>query len=168
MRINIFLLILCCFNFSCQNSGVKNIENQQFSEIKVDEFKKKNVSISSVLRFYNEEDKSLNITYLECDVLVNGKDVGTFIEKKPYEVPAKSILQVPVSASFKPENAFFNLDYGLIKIKSDIVSEVLIEGYILSVQNGEEKKIAIRTNQQVLFSNNKDLYLDEFGKIKEE
>lgn len=167
MRINFFFLLTFLLLVSCRSSSSKNIELQQFSPIKVDEFKKKNVRISSTLRFYNSQDISLNINYMEFDIIVNGKDVGTFIKKKSHLVPAKSIFELPITIDFKPEDAFLNLNYGLIKIKSDVVSNVSIEGFLLSNQNGEQEKITISVEQVVLFSNNKDLYLDEAGNVQE-
>ncbi|MFT4970194.1 MAG: LEA14-like dessication related protein [Chitinophagales bacterium] len=167
MRINIFLPTLVLMLGSCRSNSSKSLELQQFSEIKVSEFKKKKVGINTTLRFYNAEEKTLNISYIECDIVVNGKDVGTFIKKKNHDVPAKSIFELPIQVDFKPENAFLNLDYGMVKIKSDVVSDVSIEGYLLSRQNGNEEKVLISARQTVLFSNNKDLYIDEAGKIQE-
>lgn len=158
--LSVFLLV------SCQDKTSKSIELQQFNEIEVDEFKKKNVKISTVLHFYNSTDEVISINYAECDIYVNGKDVATFIKKQNYELPAKSILKLPITAEFKPEDAFLNLEYGTIKVKSDIVSEVLIHGYLLNTANGKEEKIPIETNQLVLFTNDGSLSLDENGKIQ--
>ena len=167
MRINIIFFGLLSLLFACKSNNSQLIELQQFSEVKVKEFKKKNVAISSTLRFYNSDEKDVKINYAEFDIHVNGKDVGTFIQKSDKNVPANGLFELPIEIEFSPESAFLNLDYGLIKIKSDIVSKVRIFGYLIIVQNGKEKKLEYDVTQKVLFSNNNDLFLDENGNLQE-
>ena len=167
MRLHIFFLSIIILCSSCSSNDKQNIELQQFTPIQVKEFKKKNVSISTVLRFYNAEEKEVKIEYAEFDIIVNGKDVGTFIEKKTKNVPANGLFELPISLDFAPEDAFLNLDYGMIKIKSDIVCKVAVRGYLSTSVNGKSKKLDYDVTQKVLFSNNKDLYLDENGNLQE-
>lgn len=166
MRPALFLIILLFLLASCGGNNLKSVEFQQFSDVQVEEFKKKNVEISTVLRFYNSSNETVSISYAECDIYVNGKDIGTYIKKTKYEVPAQSILKLPITAEFKPEDAFLNLEYGMVKIKSDVVSTVAFNGYLLNTANGKEEKIPIEDSQLVLFTNDNSLSLDENGKIK--
>lgn len=167
MRLHIFFLSIVILFSSCGSNTTQNIELQQFTPIQVKEFKKKNVSISTVLRFYNTEEKEVKIEYAEFDIIVNGKDVGTFIEKKTKNVPANGLFELPINIDFAPEDAFLNLDYGMMKIKSDIVCKVAVRGYLSTSINGKSKKLDYDLTQKVLFSNNKDLYLDENGNLQE-
>jgi len=147
--------------------GSQIIELQQFSEVEVVEFKKKNVAISTMLRFYNSDEKDVKIDYAEFDIYVNGKDVGTFIQKKSKNVPVSALFELPINVDFAPESAFLNLEYGIKKIKSDIVSKVRIAGFLTTSQNGKEKKLEYDITQKVLFSNNNKLYLDKDGNLQE-
>jgi hypothetical protein len=130
MRLHIFFLSLILFCISCESSNEQNLDLQQFTPVLVKEFKKKNVSISTLFRFYNNEEKEVNIAYAEFDIIVNGKDLGTFIQKKSKNVPANGLFELPIELDFTPEDAFLNLDYGIVKIKSDIVSKVALRGYL--------------------------------------
>ena len=167
MRLHIFFLSIVLFASSCGSSKKQNIELQQFTAIKVNEFKKKNVGISTVLRFYNADEKEVKLDYAEFDIIVNGKDVGTFIQKKSKSVPSNGLFELPIELDFAPEDAFSNLDYGMIKIKSDIVCNVAIRGYLNQTIDGKSKKLEFDATQKVLFTNNDDLYLDENGNLQE-
>lgn len=168
MRINIFILSILISLLACTSNDNQIIELQQFSPVKVREFKKKNVAISTTLRFFNSDEKDVKIEYAEFDIYVNGKDVGTFIQKKSKNVPVNGLFELPIDLEFAPESAFLNLDYGLVKIKSDIVCDVRIAGFLTSVQNGKEKKWDYDVTRKVLFSNNNKLYIDENGNIQEQ
>lgn len=167
MKLHIFFLSIILFLFSCNSNENQNLDLQQFTPVQVKEFKKKNVSISTVLRFHNKEEKEVLIDYAEFDVIVNGKDIGTFIQKKSKTVPANGLFELPIEIDFAPEDAFLNLDYGVLKIKSDIVSKVALRGYLNSTSNGKTKKLEYDVTQKVLFSNNSKLYLDDAGNLQE-
>ena len=152
---------------SCGGNDTKNFELQEFSKIKVENFKKKNVEISTSLRFFNGADSSIKVVYAEFDILVNGKDVDTFISKSIKNVTSNGIYELPLKIEFAPESAFSNLDYGIIKIKSDVVADVQISGFITTMHNDKKKDVKFSSNQKVLFSNNSKLYLDENGVLKE-
>lgn len=167
MRTYIFYLAIFSFLISCGIIGSKQLELQEFSPIEVKDFKKKNVAIASTLRFYNANEKSVSIVYAEFDVLVNGNDVGTFIQNKSKDIAGSAIYELPISLSFEPEDAFSNLDYGVVKIKSDVVCDVKLVGFLTCLVDGKEKKYDYKVVQKVLFSNNGKLYLDENGNLKE-
>ena len=133
----------------------------------MENFKKKKVEISTSLRFFNEDDLSIKVVYAEFDILINGIDVATFISKDNKEITSNGIYELPIKIEFPPQSAFSNLDYGLTKIKSDIVAEVEISGFITTQQNDSKKDIKDSSQQKVLFSNNKSLYLDENNVLKE-
>lgn len=167
MRLNLIGFIVLFLSLSCTNNRGKGIEIQDFSKIKVDVFKKKKVEINSSLRFFNNDDLSIKVVYAEFDVWVNGKDVSTFISKSVKEVPSNGIYELPIKIEFTPKQAFSDLDYGPIKIKNDVVTEVEIKGFITTMKNNKKKDFKLSTKQKVLFSNNKKLYLDENGALQE-
>lgn len=160
-------LFLIFLTYSCNISGVKDLELQEFSKIEVREFKKKNVQIFTNLRFLNPNENSVKVSYAEFDILVNGKDVGTFISKKEKSLAGKGLYEIPIVVDFLPEDAFKNLDYGVIKIKSDVACDVKIIGYLKTLSGETEDKISFEFKQKVLFTNNDKLYLDENFNIKE-
>ena len=102
----LFLLLL---SISCNFSGVKDLELQEFSKVEVREFKKKNVQIYTNLRFLNPNENSIKVVYAEFDVFVNGKDIGTFISKKEKSIAGKGLYEIPIVVDFLPEDAFKNL-----------------------------------------------------------
>jgi len=167
MKWKIFYLGYLLLLTACLNKQPKNVDIKEFSKIKVESFRKKNVSISTSLRYFNDSDLGVKIDYAEFDVLINGKDVATFISKKTENIPANGIFELPMTIDFSPTTAFPNLQYGLVKIKSDVVAEVTISGFITLQQNEKEKKIKLNTTQKVLFTNNSKLFLDENGTLKE-
>lgn len=167
MRLHIFFLSIIFFSISCGSNDKQNLDIQQFTPVKVNEFKKKNVSISTMLRFYNKEEKEVIVDYAEFDIIVNGKDIGTFIQKKTKTIPANGLFELPIEIDFAPEDAFLNLDYGLLKIKSDIVCKVALRGYLNTSSNGKTKKLDYDVTQKVLFTNNNNLYLDDAGNLQE-
>lgn len=167
MKLKLAYILLLFFTFSCGGNSSENFELQEFTKIKVDNFKKKNVDLSTSLRFFNSSDLSIKVVYAEFDVLVNGKDVDTFISKSTKEISSNGIYELPIKIAFAPEAAFLNLDYGTIKIKSDVVANVEIIGYITTMKNEKKKDIKFSSLQRVLFSNNKKLFLDENGNLKE-
>ncbi|MCB0510340.1 MAG: hypothetical protein H6579_01710 [Chitinophagales bacterium] len=160
----LFLLLL---SISCNFSGVKDLELQEFSKVEVREFKKKNVQIYTNLRFLNPNENSIKVVYAEFDVFVNGKDIGTFISKKEKSIAGKGLYEIPIVVDFLPEDAFKNLDYGIKKIKSDVACDVKLVGYLKTLSGEKEDKISYDFKQKVLFTNNDKLYLDENFNIKE-
>lgn len=167
MRLKFVNIIILFFMVSCGGNDSKSFELQEFSKVEVESFKKKNVELSTSIRFYNSDDLSVKVVYAEFDVLVNGKDVDTFISKNSKEIPSNGIYELPIEIDFAPESAFLNLDYGIVKIKSDVVADVEISGFITTMKNDKKKDIKFNSKQKVLFSNNKKLYLDENGALKE-
>lgn len=154
--------------FSCKNSTTENIKFQDLEPITLKEFKKKNVELNSALRFLNENEEPVIFSKVEYDVFVGGKNVGTFIEKANEKIPKNGVHKMELPANFYPEKAFTDLDFGIVKIKSDIVAEVKYEGYFTIIDNkNNEEEIKFSKSQKVLFSNNKKLKLDENGTIIE-
>lgn len=161
------ILLLTILFYSCNGKKEKQVELQHFSTVEVKEFKKKNVSISTDLKFQNLSEYEVEFIYAEFDIIVDGKDVGSFIQKSAKKIPANGLYSIPIQHDFKPEDAFLNLDYGLLKIKSDIVCPVRIVGYITILKNGKEDDIKFDVTQKVLFSNDNKLYLDADGNLQE-
>ncbi|MGB1247393.1 MAG: LEA type 2 family protein [Chitinophagales bacterium] len=169
MKISYYLLPIFALLilFSCGGNSVKNPELKQFDNIKVTEFKKKNVEIQTTMRYYNPNDFSIMVTMADFDITVNGKDVGTFISKNGKEVNAGALLEIPVSVSFAPEDAFEDFDAGILKIKSDHVATVEMEGYLSIKAMEEESNVEFEMEQLVLFSNDNSISIDENGNIVE-
>ncbi|MCD8528687.1 MAG: hypothetical protein LRY27_01625 [Chitinophagales bacterium] len=111
------LFILFLISSSCNSGSSETTEIQGISEIEVKTFKKKEVELACKLHYLNVDKKSLKFTYADLDVLVNGKDVGTFISNDTKNIGPNALFELPISISFLPEDAFLDLDYGAIKNK---------------------------------------------------
>lgn len=168
MRGIFYTTLIVFLLFSCKNSTSDNIKFQSLEPIILKEFKKKNVELNSALRFLNENEEPVIFNKVEYDVFVGGKNVGTFIEKANEKVPKNGVYKIDLPANFYPEKAFADIDYGIVKIKSDIVADVKYEGYFeITDSKKKVQNIKISKVQKVLFSNNKKLKLDENGTIIE-
>ena len=168
MKNTFYFFALVFLLFSCKNSTTDNIKFQDLEPITLQQFKKKNVQLNSALRFLNENDETVIFNKVEYDVFVGGQNVGTYIEKTNEKIAKNGVYKIDLPANFSPEKAFTDLDYGITKIKSDIVAEVKYEGYFtITDSNKKEEEVKFSKIQKVLFSNNKKLKLNENGTIIE-
>lgn len=159
-------LILLLFS-GCNGNKLKDPELQNWDKIELLQFKKENATIASNLHFYNPNPYSIMITMVDLDVLVNGKDVGSYISKGNMEVKAESTIHIPIKFPFNPQEAIKDMTIGLLKIKSDHVVDVRMKGSLTINTMDQEKVVEYDLTQKVLFSNNKKLGLDSDGKIIE-
>lgn len=161
-------LILIILSACGDGTSLQDPELKQFDDVKVTTFKKNTVEIQTTMRYYNPNDFSIMVTAADFDILVNEKDVGTFMTLKSQEVKAGALIEIPVKITFEPEKAFTNFETGLIKIKSDHVANVSMNGYLTVAALEQEETVNFEMEQLVLFTNDGSLSLDESGNIIEE
>lgn len=159
-----YLLILLLF-FSCKNNVSNNIVLNDFEKIDLIKFNKKKVKFKTNFIFLNELESSVTILNSDFDIIINGIDIASHINTNQEKVLSKKSISIPIVVEFKPSKVFKNYETEITKIKSDIIAEIKIIGFITIKEKSKKIKLEYSHKQMFLFSNNKNLYLNNKNEI---
>lgn len=117
------LLVLAC-------SRPEEPEFVQMKNLTVDEFTEELVTISGAAILYNPNSFAITVKEIDVEVKVNDQAVGKAKQIGEVKVPPKAQFEVPMNASFAPEEVYDNLLSGLINYIMKGEFDVYYKGHI--------------------------------------
>ena len=123
----------------------------RIKNLKVDEFTEEVVDISGAAILYNPNRFSITVMEIDIEVKVNDQAVGKAKQIGQVQVPARAEFEVPMNASFAPEEVYDNLLSGLInyimKGEFDVyykgVIKIKVSGVVFRVPVDHKTKVKI-------------------------
>lgn len=111
--------------------------------LKVDEFTEDLVTISGAAILYNPNSFLITVKEIDVEVKVNDQAVGKAKQIGEVRVPPKSEFEVPMNASFAPEEVYDNLLSGLINYIMKGEFDVYYKGSIRIKVSGVVFKVPV-------------------------
>ncbi len=123
----------------------------KMKNLKVEEFTEDIVNISGAAVLYNPNNFKITVKEIDIEVRVNDQAVGKAKQIGEVMVPARSEFEVPMNASFAPEEVYDNLLSGIIsyimKGEFDVyyqgVIKIKVSGIVFRVPVDHKAKVKI-------------------------
>lgn len=138
---NIYLTLLSLLILAC--SRPEEPEFIRMKNLKVEEFSEENVTISGAAMLFNPNTFTVTVKEIDIEVRVNDQAVGKAKQIGEVKVPPKAEFEVPMNASFAPEEVYDNLLSGLINYIMKGEFDVYYKGYIKIKVSGVMFKVPV-------------------------
>lgn len=138
---NAVLILSALIMLAC--SRPEEPEFVRMKNLKVDEFTEKEVNISGAAILYNPNRFPITVKEIDVSVKVNDQAVGKAKQIGEVKVPARSEFEIPLNASFAPEEVYDNLLSGLIGYIMKGEFDVYYKGYIRIKVSGVVFKVPV-------------------------
>ncbi len=112
-------------------------------DFKVEEFSEEEVTISGSAILFNPNQFAVTVKEIDIEVKVNDQAIGKAKQIGEVKVPAKSEFEVPMNASFAPEEVYDNLLSGLLNYIMKGEFDVYYKGYIKIKVSGVVFKVPV-------------------------
>jgi len=138
---NLRLLLPVVLALSCARP--EEPEFIRMKNLQVNEFTEKEVNISGAAILYNPNSFPITVKEIDVAVRVNDQAVGKAKQIGDVKVPAKAEFEVPLNATFAPEEVYDNLLSGLIGYIMKGEFDVYYQGYIRIKVSGVVFKVPV-------------------------
>ena len=122
------LLMFCLLTLSC--SRPEEPEFIRMKNLTVEEFSEEEVTISGAAILFNPNKFAVTVKEIDIEVKVNDQAVGKAKQIGEVKVPPGAEFEVPMNASFAPEEVYDNLLSGLINYIMKGEFDVYYKGFI--------------------------------------